>query len=384
MSGSAPAPFAGKRGPLPGPLAGLDDERGVVWRAYRLARSFRPRRAGRFAIGYARGVRHERPVFVVGPPRSGTTSIHRLLTASRELGSLPSEGNGIWRAYHHPRLSGWDSDAVGEGRVGPGERRFVGARLFAHFDCARFVEKTPENSLRIPHLLELFPDAAFIAMQRDPCETIGSIMNGWRDPAGRFRTYFVPEDLEIPGYPHRRRWCFTLVDGWRDLKRAPIHQIAFAQWEQSIRGLLAGRDLVTPDRWLDLTLEDLVGRPDESLDAICRVAKIERTCALRFRLERLLDRPPNAGSPPRTGKWAEEHRDELLELLPRIADVAAAAGYRMDVATGESERPAFRLRSCGDGLAGGHREHWPDPGRDASQRARQTDPAGGGGRFCRL
>ena len=72
------------------------------------------------------------------------------------------------------------------------------------------MEKTPENSFRVPHLLDLFPDARFLVIWRNPLLVLRSLIRGWRDPAGRFRSYFVSEDLRIPGYPHRRMWRFTL------------------------------------------------------------------------------------------------------------------------------------------------------------------------------
>ncbi len=192
---------------MPAWLEWLDDPWGIVWRASNLVRGFSPRRMVRLAAGLGRNLHYQRPLFIVGASRSGTSMLFRLLRESRSLGSLPGEGHNLWRAFHHPRSSGWESDAVGPGQLRFGERRFVKACLRSHFEGSRFVEKTPENAFRIPYLLDLFPDALFVVMWRDPCDVINSLINGWRDSAGRFRSYFVPEDLQIPGYRHRRQWC---------------------------------------------------------------------------------------------------------------------------------------------------------------------------------
>jgi sulfotransferase family protein len=325
-------PMGSKPESMPGRLGRVDDPWGVVWRLRNLARRTSARRAARFASGYLRGVRHERPVFVIGAPRSGTTMVFHVLRASARLGSLPGEGHDIWRALHHPRLSGWESDRVTEARAG--ERRFVSARFYAHFDESRFVEKTPENALRIPYLLELFPDALFVAVRRNPCDVISSLINGWRDPAGRYRSYFVPEELQIPGYPHRRRWCFALIEGWRGLVARPVHEIAFAQWDQLSAAVEAARPIVGPDRWLDVRLEELLQSPRDQLTSICEHIDVPKDRALERELEVLLRQPVNAISPPGFEKWRRENHREIEELLPRIAAAAGGRGYVVDPSSG--------------------------------------------------
>jgi hypothetical protein len=59
----------------------------------------------------------------------------------------------------------------------------------------RFVDKTPENCLRIPYPLELFPDASFVFLRRRPADNVSSLMAGWR-ARPRFPTYRLPERLE--------------------------------------------------------------------------------------------------------------------------------------------------------------------------------------------
>jgi len=47
----------------------------------------------------------KRPVFIVGAPRSETTLLFRLLSASPHLGSLKRESHWIWEFMHPPRLA---------------------------------------------------------------------------------------------------------------------------------------------------------------------------------------------------------------------------------------------------------------------------------------
>jgi hypothetical protein len=292
------------------------------------------RRGLKFLWGYASGVEYRRPVFVLGAPRSGTTMLFELLKETPELSGLPGEGHDIWRALHHPRYSGWRSDALDADDVRLGERRFVAARFYAQLGRGRLVEKTPENSLRLPYLLELFPDASVLVVRRNPCDVISSLIDGWRHSEGRYRSYFVPEDLTIPGYAHRRRWCFALIEGWREYASRPIHEIAFAQWDQCTRAIELARPLVTPDNWIDVALENLLENPEGALTAICQRVGVRRGEAFERRLKELVAEPANALSPPGGEKWRAHHPREIEELLPRIATAAAGRGYVVDPVTG--------------------------------------------------
>jgi hypothetical protein len=224
---------------------------------------------------------------------------------------------------------------VSAGDVRRGERRFVNAYFGAYMSTGRFVEKTPENSLRIPYVLSLFPDAYIVEMKRNPCDVISSIINGWRHPLGRSRSYYVPEDLSIPDYPHRRRWCFALVDGWRGLASEPVHHIAFAQWEQCVSAIAAARAFVAPSQWVEVYLERLLASPCDVMSRVCASVEVPFDQEVRSRLAELLQEPVNALSPPGNDKWRRDNAREIAELLPRISAVAPKIGYAVDPATGE-------------------------------------------------
>lgn len=322
---------------MPGAFTRVDDRWGIAYRARMAGRRLHPRLVARFASAYLRGVRHERPIFIVGVPRSGTTTLAELLAGSGELCSPPGESHYVWLAYHHPRRSGWESSAIGPGEVRPGEPRFVNAFFHAYCGSRRFVEKAPANSLRLPHIVELFPDATIVALRRDPCDVINGLIKGWRRPGGRFRSFYVPEELRIPGYAHRRQWCFALVPGWRELIGQPIPEIAFAQWERMSGAIEGSRGIVPESRWIDVCLEDLRERPSETLAELCERLGIASDGGLRGRLEQLNRSPAEATSSPERGKWRRENPEEIGRLLPRIAAAAPARGYRVDPESGAAE-----------------------------------------------
>lgn len=321
---------AGPKEQMPAGLRWMDDRWGVTWRLTNLLRRASLRGTVAFTRAFVAPVRHEAPIFVLGVPRSGTTVIFRLLAANRSLGSLPREGHDMWRAFHHPRYTGWESDAVGAGRVRRGERRFIDAYLTAHFRERRFVEKTPENSLRVPYLLDLFPDARFVVVWRDPLEVVSSLVDGWRHPAGRFRSYYVPESLSIPGYPHRHRWCFALIEGWRELRSSAIPEIAYRQWAAMSDALLRARDQVAPEQWSEVRLEDFLGDPRPILQRLSNRLDLGSDSEMQERLDALMERPVNAMTSDEHGKRQRllTHR-EVAPLIPRMRPTAERIGYEL-------------------------------------------------------
>jgi len=319
---------------MPGLLGKIDDPWGISWRIINLVKRFSLRKISRFVLGSIKKIDYDRPIFVIGVSRSGTTMLFRLLSASSELGALPYEGHNVWRMFHHPRSSGWDSDVVKGGEIRFGERNFVNSYFYSHFDSRRFVEKTPENSLRVPYLLDLFPDAHFVAIKRNPCDVINSLINGWRHPEGRFRSYYVPQELKIPDYPHRRLWCFALIEGWRNYISSPIHDIAFAQWEQMTQGIIEARNTVPNSNWTEIFFEHLLEEPDKTAALICKRIDINYEPRMKTKLAELVDKPTYALSPHEKNKWRRENSEEITALLPQIAETASEIGYKIDEKTG--------------------------------------------------
>jgi hypothetical protein len=323
---------------VPSALRRFDDPWGVTWRVANLFRRVDSRWLARFAASIVNGAHHERPIFIVGMPRSGTTFLAHLLGASSQLASMPYEGHDIWRLFHHPRYSGWRSDAVGPGEIRPGERRVVNAIFSATMGSVRFIEKTADNCVRLPYLYELFPDATFIVVHRNPCDVINSYINGWRHPTGRFRTYYVPEKLNIAGYTHPHRWCLTLIDDWRSYKNSTVPEIAFAQWRQYVNSVVFARTYIPAAQRIEVFFEDLLAHPDATAADLFQRLDVPVEPRLKSKLAELLANPINALTPPGNDKWRQQNSQEIRELLPRIAPLAERCGYQVDVSSGNCEQ----------------------------------------------
>jgi len=259
----------------------------------------------------------ERPVFVIGCPRSGTSALLQVFLRSPELRTVQLEGHILWDAFH-PRKHR-ESDTLDAAAVSDRERAYVhlAIRMFAR---RRFVDKTPENCLRIPYLDELFPDANFVFLHRDAAENVNSLIEGWR-ARPRFVTHRLPERLEGVAPLDGNLWSFALLPEWRELQRAPLEEICARQYVVCNEAVLEARTGMATQRWLDVAYDRLVEAP---VDEVRRVFG-ELGLAVTPEVERYaaeLDRRPSGTTltPPAPDKWRRQNPELIKRILPLVEE----------------------------------------------------------------
>lgn len=135
--------------------------------------------------GMRSGIRRrvDRPVFVVGIGRSGTTHLSRLLSAHHDVAWL-NEPKMIWNMIHPGEdVSGFYAPR-GRFRLDGGDAtpdvRERAQRLFGYYlsvvRASRLVDKYPEMTYRIPFLRALFPDCRIVAIVRRPDDFVNSVL----------------------------------------------------------------------------------------------------------------------------------------------------------------------------------------------------------------
>mgnify|MGYP001098251553 CR=1 FL=1 len=326
------------------------------------------------------------PVIIVGCPRSGTTLLYNVLSEAAPLWSIGTESKELIERYHHPREKGWESGALGAADLTPASRAFLlsafqlraapgtfwrrlnraraalrhnrlwqafkqrgraagsgGAVAAGALDQGlytvqrliqlqnrlrppqtpiRLLEKTPENCLRLPFLLALFPDARIIYLTRGGPGNVNSLMEGWRQPH-LFPGYRVPEPVRIPG-DTRGRWAFTLIPGWQDLLDRPLAEVCAWQWIRCNEAVLAHRETGgTP--YLTVRYEDLVAEPAVVLRQIATFAGIDYEQSLA-RFAQQLPRI-NVVSAPGQEKWRRQNPEAIARILPLMAPTMDRLGY---------------------------------------------------------
>jgi LPS sulfotransferase NodH len=224
----------------------------------------------------------QRPIFIIGSGRSGTTIFYNLLAGHRSLGwfssfvqryencpwlaSLswlyrvpclvkrgqnerwmpkPIEGHIIWDIFHPvenslggPPLVEQDVVAADVG----GMRRYI-ADILRFSRCSRFLNKNTRNTRRSRYLHAIFPDALFIHIIRDGRAVTNSFLN--------------------------IDWWPTLSIWWADgktpiqLEREGVDRVLTAarMWKSAVTRVFQDKECIPPDQYVEIRYEKLMQDP---------------------------------------------------------------------------------------------------------------------------
>lgn len=264
--------------------------------------------------------RFERPLFIVSPPRSGSTLLFETLAQAPGLYTTGDESHELiegiatlspaQRGYDSNRLHAVDASAPVVVELRQRFRERLRDRDGNGADPAasiRLLEKTPKNALRIPFLREVFPDAHFIYLHRDPRQVLGSMLDGWQ--SGGFRMY--------PGLPgwSGLPWSFLLVPGWRELIGKPLEDVVAAQWQRTMQVMLDDLDALPAGRWTGVDYDRFLLDPQREVSRLCEWAGLDWDRALTTQLP--LSRYTLTAPDP--DKW----RRHAAAIEPRLAALDA-------------------------------------------------------------
>ena len=229
----------------------------------------------------------EKPIFILGTGRSGTTILGIVLSMHREVGYL-NEPKAIWHLIHpHEDIIGNYSQTDAKYRLTAedvtDEMHQRAVQMFGAYLTAtcskRLVDKYPELIFRVDFVRALFPDARFIFLVR----------NGW-DTCHSIATWSKRLGVQVNGKRHDwwgiddRKWqllveqlvktdlMFSGIANEvkhfeRHLDRAAVEWILTMQ--EGLHLMQASSDCIHLIRFEDLTSE-----PDEVLAALCNFCEL--------------------------------------------------------------------------------------------------------------
>lgn len=267
----------------------------------------------------------DRPIFIVSPPRSGSSLLFETLLQAPGLYTVGGESHNLIEGLPAFNLlsHNFDSNRLDETDAAPGPVALLRERFLLSLrnregrapdaERVRMLEKTPKNALRVPLLRAAFPEARFVYLYRDPREVLASMMEAWE--SGRFRTY-----PNLPGWTGMRSWSLLLTPGWRDLAASPLNEIVAAQWATTTRILLDDLEQVPADRWMVSRYDALIADPNAEVARLCAALDLEWD----RKLDGALPLSRHTVSRPEEGKWRAREA-EVLEVLPRVAEQAERA-----------------------------------------------------------
>jgi hypothetical protein len=274
----------------------------------------------------------DRPIFIVSPPRSGSSLLFEALASSPSACTIGGESHGLIEGIAELNASarGFVSNRLDGADASPEVIEELRKRFYAAaFDREkrpregriRLLEKTPKNALRIPFLDRVFPDAVFVYLYREPRQVLASMMEAWE--CGGFRTY--PRLPDWTGLS----WSLLLTPGWRDLIGRPLPEIVAGQWETATRILLDDLERLPPIRWCVARYDALIADPSKEIARVCAMVDFAWDRALT-------DGLPLAShtvSAPHAEKWRrrEYHIEPVLARYSATVERAARMAERNDL-----------------------------------------------------
>lgn len=279
------------------------------------------------------------PIILLGNFRSGTTMLQKVIASHPDVVAW-DEPVGVW-LYADPKRS---HDEFDEGDATPRVKRYV-RKKFIEYQRAnggrRIAEKTPHNILKISYVREIFPDARFLYVVRNPLSFISSVELKWQRPAGSRRIMKRLKSTPITQLHHylpklvsqqwnnrimRRKYLSIWGPRYRgierDLKAEDLITIIARQWARSTRKAEEDLALFDEGQVLKFRYEDFVESPVAHLERICRHCDLELT-------DEMVRSVSDTVKSDRNLKWQRFEPNVLARIVPEIADEMQRIGYEV-------------------------------------------------------
>ena len=263
------------------------------------------------------GTPPDRPIFIVGPHRSGTTVLYRMLGRHDDTGylnefgerypalawwaakgrrfgvdDLPREAQRLW-----DRAKTRDDDVLTAADATPDViawYRSLVNRTLRHRGAARFLAKYPRLSLRIDWLDAVFPGAIYLHLIRDWRAVVSSTVERHEKRVGRKVSWFGVHP------PDWKEWV------GRDAAEISTHQFICAT--RAVLDAVPGLG----SRYVALRYDEMCAQPEERMHDI--LGRLDLPWSDRFlRVIR------SFGLESRNAKW---HKTLGYERVARLRDAA--------------------------------------------------------------
>jgi hypothetical protein len=267
----------------------------------------------------------DRPLVIVSAPRAGSTLLFETLAQAPGVFTIGGESHSVIEsiqalrpgrgAVSSNRLTKKDATASIAAEL---RNRFAtklrdrDGAMPAPESRARLLEKTPKNALRVPFLLEIFPDAQFVFLHREPRANLSSMMEAWR--AQKWVTY-----RQLPGWPGP--WSLLLPPGYERLRGRPLEEVVAFQWRVANETILDDLADLPRERWTGVRYEDLLADPRTTIARLLDFAGLAMDPRLEDYLARPLPPSRYTQTAPDPDKW-KKNAVEIDRVMPQLAAIA--------------------------------------------------------------
>jgi hypothetical protein len=279
------------------------------------------------------------PIFLIGNYRSGTTITQNLIGLHADVVTW-YEPRTLWR-YADP---GRRHDEFDEQDATEKVSRYVRGRFLkfqSRHGGRQVMENTPSNVLRVPFVHQIFPEAVYMFITRNPFSCISSIEAEWHRTKtwrGLLRTlsdtpstqlhYYAGEFLKhmvirkVLPYGCRTIYGPRYQGIDQDLKRQGLLTVIARQWALCNRRAREDLARLGNGRVLQFRYEDLIQDPG----AVVRL--IYDHCGLVCD-GRIVQAATEMVDPGRQQKWLRLDPAELKAIMPEIQEEMDRYGYEI-------------------------------------------------------
>ncbi len=298
-------------------------------------------------------------VFIVGSPRSGTTILGTIFDRHEHI-SQWYEPYFVWDRHFRDALD----DVRSRADATPEVKAFLRKAFFdyrAKRGSRLVVDKSPRNSLKVPFIQEIFPNARFVHILRDGRDVTLSINREWKK-----RRAIAGAGKNSPGFDYQK--AVRVVDGW--LKRQPYmidrvrafwfethghvfnkkkhlnrlrwngdvgwgprfknwtdiyHHVSLLefnayQWAHCVRGVRQAWPDIPEHNRMEIRYEDLITRPETILNTLLNFMGLEYD-------DQFLSAIPQLKS-DNFNKWEKGFtREEMSQIIPILDPMLRSLGY---------------------------------------------------------
>jgi hypothetical protein len=277
-----------------------------------------------------------KPIIIIGAGRSGTKFFRDILLASPEVCGIPYDVSYIWRYGNEDypdeelplsRLDDKKSSYIRKTIV-----RLSGAKKGNY----RFLlEKTVGNTLRVPFVRAVFPDAKYIHLIRDGRAVTESAMRLWQQPPEV--DYLLKKLKYFPWRNYRYAFWYSInmLKGklsssraqkfWgprykgieRDAETLPLIKVCAKQWCECVSKASAE---LTSSEVLTVRYEALVSSPS-TIEQVCEFIGIADN-------KEIISAYQSCLQPENMNKWKSRFSEAELEILDsELSEMLGKHGY---------------------------------------------------------
>lgn len=277
------------------------------------------------------------PLVVLGAARSGTKLLRDMLAFHPSVRAVPFDVNFVWK-YGNYHVS---HDVLTRAHARPEVQKFVRGALAPYRSGAEvLVEKTVSNTLRVPFVHRVLPEAKFIHLVRDGRDVTESAMRQWQAPlnwrTGVSKLRALPAKAwpaYLPGYLRayvlRKLLGQGRVESWGPhfadlsewLESSSLLEVCAVQWSRCVEAALDALEGMSSDRWIQIRYEDLVSTPGKEVARALALVDLEGSDELDARMASIV-MWGNVGKGAAHLGCTEMHR-----IVPLLAPFLTRLGY---------------------------------------------------------